>query len=247
MTLHAACSRLASVEDFNAVGCDCCLSDVDVIEDKLDYASDVLYVLSDGAVFGECQATLRPMRDCGCLGGYSGYGYCCHQDKIPLRLDATEIVSIKIDGLTLDPASYRLHGDGTVTKVSTSDRPPTPWPYWQHLWKPDTADHTFSITYKFGMREPYPAWVVDAAVEIACLSAKATHPNKGTKIPATTTQLFVGGANMTLERVADQIKQYGTSLPAVAQFIAMVNPGFKGNASVSSPDGYLGWTFTVDA
>lgn len=240
MTLTAACSRLAEVEDFNAVACDCCVNDPDDIEALLDNASDMLYALSSGAVFGQCETTVRPCRACWCQRCWA----CCHLDALPLRYDAFEIVSIKINGDTLDPSTYLLHHDGKVTKVAT-DRRPTAWPNYQDLWKPDTQDRTFSVTYRFG-QEVIPKYVKDACVELACASARTSSPGQK-QLSTRVTSIFTGNASYQLERTADSIRAVGSELPAVATFLSIVDRGFKGPAGIYSPDGIDGWTFVVDS
>ena len=195
MSPRLACSRLAEVEDFIASECQCELTDVTAIESALDDASDLLYIMSRGTIFGQCERTVRPCRSCCC-----GHCLCCCDiDTVPLRSPVISIDEIKIDGLVIDPATYRLLSGARVMRVSDDGVRPPPWPCYQDLWRPDTQEKTFSITYTFGLEEPYPAWVVNALIEVACdVVAAAQH--RPTKLPSNTVGIQFQGANVSAAR-----------------------------------------------
>lgn len=263
MTLQAACTRFANVEDFTA-GCDTCgctLSPTEV-EDFLDDASDLLYQLSGGVVFGECDALVRPVRNCSCghygwvgstwsgsgfgggmsLGRLCGYCLSCSEiDKIQLRTPVVEVTEVKIDGTILDPASYALTPRGEIYRVATDTAPPR-WPTQQHLWKPDTEVGTFSIAFSFG-RQSEPAWVRNACVELACELAMFDRGGK-TKLPPTATAVTFQNVSVSLQSRAEALTEAKTYLPAVAQFIALTNPA-QSHSWLYSPDCGSAWSFPL--
>lgn len=263
MTLQYACTRFAEVADFSNRCSSCGPLDVPVAEDYLDAASDVLYQLSGGSYFGECQRTLRPVRRCTCgfYGSAAGWtgdsmlglglgpmtstlcSYClsCGEvDQIPLRTPVISVDEVKIDGVPLAPSDYTFTTRGMLYRVATDVRPPR-WPSCQDLWRPDTEPNTFSITYTFGQPAPYPAWVVNACVEIACEFAA---PPGRSKLPASTTAATMQNVTLSLQTRAEAIKEAKTYLPAVAQFLAIVNPaGIQ--SWIYSPQQSSAWAFPL--
>jgi len=238
MAPRHACSRFAEVEDFTATECACGVVDATLVEQYLDDASDLLYALSRGQIFGLCEATVRPCRCCFCGCCLA----CCDIDAIPLRGPVVEISEIKIDGVVLDSSEYVLLPRDRVMRVSTSDQRPPGWPGNQALWKPDTEDDTFSITHTFGMAPPYPHWIVQANVELAC--DMATWTIKGTgALPANASSVIYQGVSLSLSNRARLLEQHVDRLPAVSRFFGIVSQ--FGGGGVFSPDGVDGWKFPL--
>jgi hypothetical protein len=240
VTLLAACSRLASVAEFRASNCakecDCSTRPTADVEAWLDDASDLVYYLTGGAIFGECEGSLRPCRSCWCCRCRG----CCDIDKIPLRPDWLSVTSIKIDGSDLDPATYAVTRRGELYRVATGARP-DPWPSCQDLWRPTTEPNTFEITYRFGQASQ-PYWVRNAVLELACDAARweATHLSA---LPATTTFVVYQGMSATMQDRAEAIAQAGSALPAIAQLLAMTNRG--NSIGFYSPQPSGAWTFPL--
>jgi len=257
-TLHA-CSSFAAVEDFTngCDSCDCTLT-ADQVGAYLDEASDVLYWLSGGRYMGGCSATVRPVRrcSCGCFGwrgspwSMTGFGpslcgwcmSCGEVDMIQLRTPVLAITEVKVDGVSLSPVDYALTPQGKIYRTATGTRPPR-WPSQQDLWKPDTEENTFSISFHFGQASPHPAWVVNACVELACEMA-AQRNNGRTKLPQGTTSVTMQNVSVGIQTKAEAIKEAKTYLPAVAQFIGVTNPA-QAQSWIYSPDGGGAWTFPL--
>jgi hypothetical protein len=240
MTLRAACSRLASFSDFQAsdCGCDCGLSQ-EVAEDLLDDASDLVYALSGGTIFGECEGTLRPCRTCWCEHCIG----CCSIDVIPLRQDAIAITEVVIDGEVLAPENYTLLPRGRLQKISTNGERPERWPCCQKLYRALDEEDTFGITYTFGQASQ-PAWVRNAVIELACDMGTHFTARNG-ELPANTTSVTYANTTLTLDSRADLLREQATfgQFPAVAQLLGLVGPGVRSMAY--SPSGATAWSFPL--
>jgi hypothetical protein len=238
VTLQAACSRLASVDEFKAsdCGCSCTLSNTD-IENVLDDASDLIYTLSGGTIFGQCSGTVRPCRTCWC-----GHCVCCCEiEAIPLRQDALSITEVTIDGDVLDPANYTLLSRGRLQKISIDGNRPEPWPCCQSLYRGLDEEDTFGITYTFG-QEHVPQWAKNAVIELACDMATFFSDGRG-KLPPGATAVTYQNVTATLPSRADALRD-GTALsvfPAVSQLLALVGPTARSQAF--SPSGATAWSF----
>lgn len=241
MTLQAACSRLASFEEFQATECGCgCGLEQAVAEDLLDDASDLVYMLSGGSIFGVCEGTVRPCRTCWCMHCIS----CCEIDAIPLRRDAIEVSEVIIDGVVLDPANYVLSPRGKLVKITTDGHRPKPWPCCQRLYRPLTADDTFGITYTFGQPEQ-PQWVKNAVIELACDMGTHFASNNQGRLPSNTTAVTYANVTLSLESRADALRDNAVlaAFPAVAQLLGLVGPTQGGMAY--SPSGGTAWSFPL--
>jgi hypothetical protein len=238
MAPRYACSTLATVADFTAASCACAIDDETIIERYLDDASDLIYTLSRGQIFGECSATVRPCRCCFCGCCLS----CCSVDTVPLRAPVIAITQIKIDGDVLSPSEYTLLPRARVMRVATSDTRPPAWPGSQDLWKPDTEEGTFSITYTFGMEEPFPQWVTNAVVELACDWANWDATGRS-MLPAGTTNVVYQNVSASRFQRASALEEAADVMPAVSRFFGITSS--MGNGGVYSVDGVDGWTFPL--
>lgn len=130
---------------------------------------------------GTCTETIRPCFTCSpcstdgppweaqiydgriynmrCEGG----NLCNCSDASSIELPdspVTNIVEIKIDGVVLDPANYKLYNDVLYRTDGLS------WPYCNELFLDDSESGTWSVQYEFGY-EP-PALVKQATTALAC-------------------------------------------------------------------------------
>lgn len=234
MAPRHACSRLAEVIDFTAAECFCDgLSDADV-EALLDDASDLVYFLSRGTVYGLCEATVRPCRVCMCGSCFA----CCSVDMLPLRGPVVEVTEVKIDGEVISPDLYRVTPRNFLYRVSDDGNRPASWPSSQALYLDDTEDGTFSVTYTHGMTEPYPVWVVNATIEAACDAANFQVNGRG-KLPADTVGVVYQG--LSIQKRAAFIEQHIEAFPALQRLLGML----AGSAMAYGPDGISGWTFPL--
>lgn len=248
MTLRAAAEQFttkAAVRSSPTCGCvtDSSPSDAD-LDELIDQASDVLCNLSGGRVFGRQQLTVYPYRT---AAGHPKCA-CCGLDAIPLGEMDPVVSEVKIDGVALDPADYSLHHSRTgwnLVRVSTTDRPNT-WPSHQAMWRPNTEDDTFSVTYTHGI---YIDWVVErAAVELVCDFA-ADDIRKTNQLPQGTVGANMGGVNVnvnsrfTLQERLERL-QAGDLGPAVSRFRSIYAPDGRRPSEVWAPE-LAPWTMTV--
>lgn len=124
------------------------------ITDALEFASDVLYNLTNRRWPGLCTDTFRPFdNNCCYLVG------CCDVDaffhasvRLP-AIDVRSITSVKIDGATISPAEYQLRGRYLMSKTQANGTV-RDWPCWNNLYSPSTAVDTFEISYTHGADPP---------------------------------------------------------------------------------------------
>lgn len=131
------------------------------MDQALQAATDILYVLSGRRFPGVCEDRYRP-QSCGCARSRCGCGM-----PPTLRLARTPVVEItfvKVDGVTLDPSVYRLDNRRDLVRLDGDG-----WPSGQDATKPTTAVDTFEVSYTWGVGPP-PAGVIALeylAVELA--------------------------------------------------------------------------------
>jgi hypothetical protein len=245
MTLRAAAQQFTSAEAVrSAQNCGCVNADEpddDTLEALIDQASDVLVRLSNGRVVGRRTVTVRPCRN-GCWDCCP----CCNLDSVPLWSPDPVVSEVKIDGVAMSSADYAVHqsryGFGLV-KVGTGLHRPTSWPSWQSLWRPDTEDNTFSITYTYG---EHIEWVIEkAAIELVCYFAQQDQLKKN-QLQKGAVSANYNATTVTLEerlataRGADRQTAVGS---AMEQMFAVYGQGPVSTAW--SPELDNGWSFHV--
>jgi hypothetical protein len=161
---------------------------------------------------------------CGCGGGRCS---CSGVREIRLHGPASGIVSVKIDGATVDPTSYRLDPGGFLVRTDGEG-----WPLCQNLSAPDTEDGTWSVTYTPGA--PVDGLGAYAGGLLAGQYVKAC--KDGTcDLPDTVTQIVRQGVSMTLGVGA--FPEGKTGIRAVDAWIESVNPHNLTAPSIAwSPD-----------
>lgn len=164
---------------------DCCSSALETVgsmtvllDDAADEASQLLYELSGHRWSGVCTRTVRPCHSsCGCGWQVLSRGHvvaawdswdcggrsCGCQDLSRVRLSGyvRGVTQVKIDGLIVSPADYRVDEHRWLTRLDGSR-----WPACARLDLPDTEEGTFSVTYTYGKAPPLAG--VNAARQLAC-------------------------------------------------------------------------------
>lgn len=217
-------------------------------------ASQMLFELSARRFAGSCQRTVRPCGD-GVCGfqvlsrghivwpdgidwGWTGrswswpsYGGCGCNPVSRIKLSGypvTSIVSVKIDGQTVNPDTYRLV-ESELWRVRDPADPDTAlmWPSCQILDLPDTEEGTFSVTYIHGA-DP-PAIGKAAAAQLACQLYKSCTSGTDCALPPGTTRATRQG--LTIETPATLswfysrgVSGWNTGLPLVDAFLSAYNP-----------------------
>lgn len=173
-----------------------------------------------------------------CTGVRSHYG-CSNPPEIDLGVyPVTEILSVKIDGVTIPEAEYELRDYRTLVRLRpTASSTPTErygWPTCQVGDLPDTQPGTFSVTYKYG--QPPPASGVLAARKLAEFLAR---PQLGdnTGYPQRVTSFQRQGVSAMVVDVMDVLKAKASGIYEVDLFLLSVNPNKnQRQAAVWSPD-----------
>jgi hypothetical protein len=227
-----------------------------VRERAVALASATLHRLS-GYRIGGCPVTVRPCK-AGCnglsghvsymdvRGGYSGFwphieggvwvnscgcsGSCsCGPEcRVSLPGPVGRVDEVKVDGLVVSPADYRIDGDGILWTALG----PCPWPTCQDMALPDTEMGTFSVTY-------LNAWPVDslgayAAGIMAMEFARACTGGK-CRLPLGVTQVTRQG--ISIDIAAGSFPGGVTGIREVDSVLALWNPQpIRQAPTVWSPD-----------
>lgn len=168
--------------------------DPDLFEVVAGEASGALFEISGRQFNGVCERTVRPCaQTCGCfgrssgldyrwtMGGYGwGYGWGWVSDECgdrcgcePLSVvrlagyPVRQVTEVKIGGVVLDPAGYRLDGWRNLVRMDDPGPPVVKqvWPGCQNLALDDTEPGTFSVSYLWGVDPPQLG--KDAACQLA--------------------------------------------------------------------------------
>jgi hypothetical protein len=235
-------------------------------------ASELLFELSGRLYAGACEKTVRPCGkqlcglqilsrghiiggwdwgDFGWTGSWWGYGgtnACgCHPlDYVLLSgYPVREITEVKIDGVVVNPATYRLDDRRYLVRMRDPLDPDTPlfWPACQLMDLNDDQDGTFSVTYRYGQDPPVSG--TRAAAALACQLHRACEGGGDCEIPANAVRVTRQG--VTIDRNATIAWFYGkndengwqTGIPAVDAFLNAFNKaGMQQRPRTWSPDGH---------
>ena len=188
-------------------------------------ASQVLYELSGRMYEGQCTQTVRPcgQQICGfqmlsrgyVIGpwnypggmGWSGSYWhyndingcgCQPLDTVLLGYPVREIVEVKIDGVVVDPTTYRLDNRRKLVRMRDPLEPDVPlfWPNCQIMDLNDDQPGTFSVTYRSGQDAPLMGQL--AAAELACEIHKACNGSAECALPGGVTRVTRQG--ITIEK-----------------------------------------------
>jgi len=217
-----------------------CAEEIDASVDQDEIAAvatEVLFVLS-GRQFGVRTQTVRPRvlsSSCAsrraCLPGGSSFpewGVCGGRtftiDELagPI-LDVTEI---RVDGVVLDPAAYRV-SPGRITRTDGQS-----FPCCQ-----DEVDGGLLVSYSWGKSVPDTGLL--AARELACQLALAAAPATSgkCKLPTRVQTISRQGITMALLDPQDFLDNGRTGLYLCDLFLSAFNPGkSRRRARVFSPD-----------
>lgn len=235
-------------------------------------ASQLLFELSGRRFSGACSKTVRPCSDRWCgfqvlsrghivwpddwSVGWGGMAWnwnsrhgcgCQPLDRILLSgYPVREVTEVLIDGVVVDPDTYRLDERRYLTRVrATAADTMNFWPNCQALDLPDSQPGTFSVTYRYGMDPPLVG--VDAAAELACELYKACNGAADCNLPSGITRITRQG--VVIERMAfsawglqkNTAREAGiwkTGLTRVDAFLNAWNaPRMTRRPSTWSPDG----------
>ena len=224
------CEPWATVADVGSP-CDDYAFDVTLLEDSLLIASTALYHLTGRQWPGQCSTTIRPCGyrkpdSCGCLSSAS----CGGRRLSELRVSGVvaSVEQVKIDGVVLDPARYRVDDHRWLVYLPESDDAERQgWPCCQRLDRADTEEDTWSITYTHG-QDP-PAGGVRAAAQLGCQLSLAFQPEtvNQCRLPKNTVNVARQGITVALRDPSALFADGATGLNDVDLWINSVVLGDK--------------------
>lgn len=162
---------------------------------------------------------------CGrCVGGCA----CKSVSEVVLPAPVHDVVQVKIDGIVVTGADYRLDDNRIVVLLGDE------WPRCNDLNLPDTEPDTWSITARYGLEVPAGGrWAVG---ELACELIRAMQ-GEDCRLPRNVTQLVRAGATLQFPPLHELLASGYTGLYLVDQFVATWNPsGLRRRSGVYSVD-----------
>jgi hypothetical protein len=167
-------------------------------------------------------------RNCACGGPCS----CRATHQAYLDGPVAEIIEVKVDGVVLDPAAYRLDWGGGPVLVRIDG---LGWPECQDMDLSDDEPDTWSVQYRPGA--PLPRIGEIAAGELACEFAKACAGDNGCALPSQLISMSRNGIDVQMADPNTMLENGFTGLPNVDLFIKAVNPNhLSSRARVLTPD-----------
>lgn len=234
----ALCASWATLADLCSP-CDDYAMDAANLEDWLLVASEVLYQLSGRQWKGECADTVRPCCS-GCPGwhpsGWPDVHDPCRTARdlvLPLQ-PVTDVLAVKIDGVTLDAARYRVDDWARLVYLPESaDAERQGWPTCQDMSLDTTEVGTWEVSYLHGA--PPPPGGVKAAAALGCELALACQPELvgRCRLPRRVTTITRQGISMTVLTDLTKMFELGmTGLPEVDLWLSAhrVGRGARGAA-----------------
>lgn len=200
---------------------------------------------------GGCPVTVRPCVRRGCweffqpnstmlnpviVGGRwlnSVPGACSITDGITLPGPVGYVEEVKVDGLVLFAADYRIVDGTTLVWMGEGE---APWNFTQDLSLPDSMEGTFSVTYL----NAYPVDMLgaQAAAFLAMEFAAACKPKGKCALPRGVTNVVRGGVTFEIE--SSLFPDGKTGIDVVDAFIDMWNPHHRTQPStVWTPDNQM--------
>lgn len=167
-------------------------------------------------------------RNCTCAGSCTCRARC----EAHLGDSVAEIIEVKVDGLVINPAAYRLDNHGGPVLVRTDGEC---WPECQDMNLSDDEPNTFSIQYRPG--SPLPVMGQIAAGELAGQFARACSGGDGCTLPQQLQSLSRNGVQVEIVDPNLLLDNGFTGIPNVDLFVKAVNPGrLTRRPRVLSPD-----------
>ena len=231
--------------------------------DSMILASSQFMWRATGMQFGCCTVTIRPCRACRdecCLPGegWGGWGFpwypvhqadgswtniscacvdqcsCVNVCEIPLPYPVCSVDEVLIDGVVVDPTTYRVDEFKKLVRLGSDC-----WPKCNDLTKPDTEEGTWSVTVTYG--RPVPELVRLAANEFACQLIKKCL-GKPCDLPQRIQSINRQGMSATFLDPMEFMQNGLTGIFLVDLVIKTYNPKrlYK-KPSVASPDSINKW------
>jgi hypothetical protein len=170
---------------------------------------------------------------CGCNGGV-GCCTCRARCQVYIPGPVNSIISVDVDGTTVDPATYRVDNGQWLVRTTTPGVDDQCWPFWQDYDLNPGVEHTFVVNYLQGI--PPPAALKRAAGELACEYAKACL-GQPCRLPTNATSIARQGVTISMTDVGALLEKGLTGVVTVDQVIVALNPfALKAPMRIASPD-----------
>lgn len=198
-----------------------------------EFASEILYDLTESSYPGVQTDVIRPPSLCGCgyvlrpdwwiLGGTGRCGCRSVSEVVLPGWPVVTVTEVLIDGTVVDPARYRVDQHQRLVylpdlSIGGVDRRGG-WPLFQRVDQPPTEINTWQVTYEWGTAPP-PGGVRAAAI-YACEVALSCTPGMTDLCRLPSNTVTVNSKN-TAKVIADpdKLRDHGeTGLPEVDGWI----------------------------
>lgn len=170
---------------------------------------------------------------CGCAGALGCCG--CRVDcQMYLPGPVNSIISVLVDGVTVDPTTYRVdNGIWLVRTVATPGDTNPCWPQFQN-YNVSSGQGSVIVNYLQGIPVPEP--LQRAAGELASEWAKSCL-GQPCRLPSRATSISRQGVTISMTDIDQLLNKGLTGVTTVDQIIATYNPyGLKARMRVRSPD-----------
>lgn len=170
---------------------------------------------------------------CDCQGSCG----CTELSEIPLPYPTTWINEVKIDGVILDPATYRVDDHRSLVRLGGLS-----WPTCQDMTLADTQPNTFSIDVTYGKDVPF--LVAQGTAALACELLKAC-VGSSCQLPQRISSMTRQGITVGFLDTMQFLDKGRTGIYLVDLAINTFNPRrLQKNASVYSIDNNPRWRRT---
>lgn len=239
------CSLWAQPADLR---CDTLTDEAEQIE-ALEVASEILWNLTGRQWPGTCSDHVRP---CGYRTarrwGHSPWqmsnrhiltGWCgCRASRgcgcgglSDIELPGQPVVSVdevKIDGVVVDPANYRVDDHRWLTWVGEADDGRKAWPCCSRLDVGDDEEDTFSVWYSFGAMPPRGGRRY--AARLACQLGLAAAGDSDCELPERVTSIVRQGITLAVLDPLDLFEDGRTGLSDVDLWLGSLKAGVANRA-----------------
>lgn len=236
---------------------DCCSavpsSDPTLLDQAIEQASELLFVLSGARFTGLCERTVRPCASrCSCWGaspfpsfrwegsfwsdGCGSRCGCRPLSRVKLAgYPVREILEVEIDGELVDAADYRLDRHRYLVRLSDENGRSQRWPSCQRM-DIDEGEGTFFITYLHGVDVPVSGRL--AAGQLACqmMLGCSSDSEEECELPTGTTRVTRQGLTVEAETLGAFLAKAQTGLAHVDSFLSVHGRQASRPAAVWTPE-----------
>jgi hypothetical protein len=231
MATQHACAALITENDLA-----CCTGVPDAIVDEaIDSASDMVYLLAPWLGIGRCTSVVRP---CSTTCYVCGEYMCDHCAPPGVLLPGVRpvVTKVLVDGAEVPTGSYAVI-DARLVRFFPDGRWDH-WPPYQNLVLPSSELNTFEVTYVHGIEADMV--VRNAVAEVAC-DLLAPWRGDRARLPRGTTNASMNGVSVNIN--PDEINT--AMFPWLSRFMSTYRVTSNGSAAVWSPEISGDWLLHV--